>query len=248
MASEQASGHLNQISKSDAVRTMFAQIAPRYDFLNHALSLNVDRRWRRRLVRSLATVLERPGARVLDLCCGTADLSIELAHNAETWGVDFCHPMLKLGVRKVRDSRSNVVLIEGDALKTPFPDASFDAVSIAFGLRNLESVREGLIEMLRLIKPGGKVAVLEFSKPIVPVFRNFYGWYFNRVLPGIGRLISGSKTAYRYLPDSVKAFPDQEALAAIMTEVGFSEVTYYNLFYGVAAVHLAEKRTPERRR
>lgn len=242
MASRQASGHLDQMSKSDAVRTMFAQIAPRYDFLNHALSLNIDRRWRRRLVGSLKEILERPGARVLDLCCGTADLSIELAGKAETWGIDFCHPMLELGLHKVRDSGSNVVLIESDALKTPFPDSSFDAVTIAFGLRNLESTRDGLIEMRRLLRPGGKAAVLEFSKPVVPVFRDIYAWYFNRVLPGIGRLVSGSKTAYRYLPESVSLFPDQQALAAIMTEVGFSEVTYYNLFCGVAAVHLGEKR------
>ena len=242
MIGEQASNVVAPEGKRAAVRMMFEQIAPRYDFLNHVLSLNVDRRWRRRVVESLGSVLSRPGARVLDLCCGTADLSLELAGSAETWGVDFCHPMLVLGSRKAGSSRSNVMLIEGDALKTPFAQDSFDAVTIAFGLRNLESAEAGLAEMWRLLKPGGKAAVLEFSKPVVPVFREVYGWYFNRVLPVIGEMVSGSRTAYRYLPDSVKVFPGQTELAAIMSEVGFSDVKYYNLFGGVAALHLGDKR------
>ena len=221
---------------------MFEQIAPRYDFLNHVLSLNVDRRWRRRVVESLASVLSRPGARVLDVCCGTADLSLELAGRAETWGVDFCHPMLVLGSRKAVRSISDMILIEGDALKTPFTENCFDAVTIAFGLRNLETAEAGLAEMRRVLKPGGRAAVLEFSKPVLPVFREVYGWYFNRVLPAVGKLVSGSPTAYRYLPDSVKAFPGQTELAAMMGAVGFSDVKYYNLFGGVAALHLGDKR------
>ncbi len=244
MTGQEASNSVSSQGKSAAVRMMFEEIAPRYDFLNHALSLNVDRRWRRRVVQSLASVLSTPDARVLDICCGTADLSLELAGSAETWGLDFCHPMLTLGSRKAARSNTGVILIEGDALKTPFASNSFDAVTIAFGLRNLESAEAGLSEMERLLKPGGRAAVLEFSKPIVPVFREVYGWYFNRVLPVVGKLVSGSRTAYRYLPDSVKVFPGQIELAAMMGEVGFSDVKYYNLFGGVAAIHLGDKAVP----
>lgn len=227
--------------KAARVRQMFSEIAPRYDFLNHALSLNIDRRWRKFVVRKLEDRLSGQGATALDLCCGTADLALELARLAPTFGVDFCHPMLKIGLDKVRASGKRVELAEGDALRVPARDQSFDAVTMAFGLRNLESVEAGLEEIYRLLKPGGRAAVLEFSRPQLPVFRELFHFYFTRLLPRIGNAISGSRFAYQYLPDSVLAFPDQKKLASLMRTVGFSNVTYYNLFGGVAAVHVGDR-------
>jgi demethylmenaquinone methyltransferase/2-methoxy-6-polyprenyl-1,4-benzoquinol methylase len=141
----------------------------------------------------------------------------------------------------VARSPHGVSIIEGDALRVPFGDASFDVVTVAFGLRNLESVEAGLGEMWRLLKPGGRAAVLEFSRPVRPVFRQLFQFYFLRILPRIGNAVSGSSFAYQYLPESVRQFPDQQALAALMRAVGFSSVSYYNLFGGVAAVHVGDK-------
>jgi len=220
---------------------MFAEIAPRYDLLNHALSLNIDKRWRRSVVKRVADRLESPQAIALDLCCGTGDLALELGRLAETCGVDFCHPMLQISLRKVKSSAQSVSIIEADALNVPFADASFDAVTIGFGLRNLESVEGGLQEIFRLLKPGGRAAVLECSRPVVPVFRQLFQFYFLKILPRIGNAVSGSSFAYQYLPESVQQFPDQQRLASMMRAVGFSGVNYYNLFGGVAAVHLGDK-------
>lgn len=219
---------------------MFAEIAPRYDLLNHALSLNVDKRWRRFVVTKVADLL-KPGAMALDLCCGTADLSVELGSQAPTYGLDFCHPMLRLGSKKTRGAAWPVELIEGDALSVPFADSTFDVVTIAFGLRNLEGTEAGLREIHRLLKPRGRAAILEFSHPQLPVFRNLFRFYFTILLPRIGNAVSGSSFAYRYLSDSVQAFPNQGELAAMMQSVGFSEVRYYNLFGGVACLHLGDK-------
>ena len=235
-------GSLDSKGKSARVRSMFTEIAPRYDLLNHLLSLGIDKRWRRFTRRNLEDVLARPGARVLDLCCGTGDLLIEMAPLAESVGLDFCLPMLISAGRKVRAGRHHAELIEGDALKCPFGEEQFDAVTIAFGLRNLESTRSGLIEIYRLLKPGGRAAILEFSSPTVPVFRTIFEFYFRAVLPRVGGAVSGSGFAYRYLHDSVKEFPDQKSLAALMREVGFSGVKYYNLSGGIAALHLGEKQ------
>jgi demethylmenaquinone methyltransferase / 2-methoxy-6-polyprenyl-1,4-benzoquinol methylase len=236
----QAEGIANK-GKAAQVREMFGEIAPRYDFLNHALSLNVDKRWRRFVVSKVAERLRRPGAEALDLCCGTADLSLELGAMARTIGVDFCHPMLKIGLEKVRAAGLPVQLAEGDALRVPLADASFDVVTIAFGLRNLESVSGGLEEIYRLLKPGGRGAILEFSQPQMPIFRDLFQFYFLKVLPRIGNAISGSNFAYQYLPDSVQQFPGQKRLVEMMKSVGFSNVEYYNLFGGVAALHLGDK-------
>ncbi|MCI0487645.1 MAG: bifunctional demethylmenaquinone methyltransferase/2-methoxy-6-polyprenyl-1,4-benzoquinol methylase UbiE [Blastocatellia bacterium] len=233
--------NINNPGKAAMVRAMFAEIAPRYDLLNHALSFNVDRHWRKFTVRKLEDVLKRPGARSLDLCCGTGDLSLELGARAETIGLDFCHPMLKLAMSKVGASIASVEIIEGDALRVPLPDAAFDVVTIGFGLRNLESIDGGLREIFRLLKRGGRAAVLEFSRPRARAFRGLFDFYFTRVLPRIGNAVSGSGFAYDYLPDSVKDFPDQEALATMMRTIGFSNVRYYNLFGGVAALHMGDK-------
>jgi demethylmenaquinone methyltransferase/2-methoxy-6-polyprenyl-1,4-benzoquinol methylase len=227
--------------KASEVRRMFAEIAPRYDLLNHLLSLNIDRRWRRSVITKIGDLLKRPGAVALDLCCGTADLSLELGGLAPTVGIDFCHPMLQIGLKKVKSASLPVELVEADALRVPIADRSFDVVTMAFGLRNLESIDGGLREIHRLLKSGGRAAVLEFSRPKNQVFRRVFQFYFTRVLPRIGNAVSGSSFAYQYLPESVKAFPDQTALADIMRSVGFSNVRYYNLFGGVAALHVGDR-------
>lgn len=232
---------LGTSGKAARVRQMFAEIAPRYDLLNHVLSLNIDKRWRRFVIRKVAERLQTPGSKALDLCCGTADLSIELGAFAPTVGVDFCHPMLTLGLTKLRGGTLPVELVEGDALRCPMADESFDVVSMAFGLRNLENIGDGLREVYRLLKPGGCAAVLEFSHPQIPVFRSLFHFYFTRVLPYIGNVVSGSSFAYRYLPESVLTFPDQDTLADRMRAVGFSSVRYYNLAGGIAALHVGDK-------
>lgn len=227
--------------KAARVRSMFAEIAPRYDFLNRALSLSIDKRWRRFVIGKVADRLRRPGATALDLCCGTAELSLELGALAPTMGIDFCHPMLELGLKKIRRAQLPIDLIEGDALNVPFSEAAFDVVTVAFGLRNVDGADAGLREIYRLLRSGGCGAVLEFSRPTLPLFRNLFHFYFTRLLPRIGNAVSGSSFAYQYLPESVQAFPDQEGLASLMREVGFSDVRYYNLFGGVACLHLGGK-------
>jgi demethylmenaquinone methyltransferase / 2-methoxy-6-polyprenyl-1,4-benzoquinol methylase len=233
--------NLDPAGKAARVRQMFAEIAPRYDFLNHTLSLNIDKRWRRFVVKCVAEHLRRPRALALDLCCGTGDLALELGRLAETCGADFCHPMLEISLPKVAQAANAISIIEADALKAPFADRTFDVVTVAFGLRNLESVEGGLREIYRLLKPGGRAAVLEFSRPALPGFRQLFQFYFMKVLPRIGNAVSGSSFAYQYLPESVQQFPDQRRLQALMRAVGFSGVTYYNLFGGVAAVHVGDK-------
>ena len=235
------SRNIGSSSHAAQVRSMFAEIAPRYDFLNHALSLNVDKRWRRFVVQKVGDCLQRSGAVALDLCCGTADLSLELGALAPTIGVDFCHPMLKLGLVKVSRTTLPIQLVEGDALNVPFGDSKFDVVTVAFGLRNVDGIEAGLSELYRLLKPGGRAAILEFSHPQLPVFGAMFQFYFSRLLPRIGNAVSGSATAYQYLPDSVRAFPDRKKLASLMRAVGFSDVRYYNLFGGVACLHLGDK-------
>ncbi|MDT7688471.1 MAG: demethylmenaquinone methyltransferase / 2-methoxy-6-polyprenyl,4-benzoquinol methylase [Acidobacteriota bacterium] len=217
---------------------MFSGIAGRYDLLNHLLSGNVDKRWRRLVARTLQPVLVE-GSRVLDVACGTGDLSLVLddAGEAQVVGLDFCRPMLEIARRKAEADSRAVPFIEGDALRLPFADETFDAVTIAFGLRNLAGVADGLVELRRILRPGGRVAVLEFSTPVVPGFRALFRFYFTRVLPRIGGLVSGSRGAYEYLPDSVSKFPDQKRLAELMREAGFESVSYRNLTGGIAALH-----------
>lgn len=229
---------------SRRVREMFAGIATRYDLLNHLLSGNTDQRWRRLVAERLRAGLPSQGARLLDVACGTGDLSLALAEatGARIVGTDFCRPMLEIAARKAATRPASIPFVEGDALKLPFADCRFDGVSIAFGLRNLSSVEGGLRELLRVLKPGGRAAVLEFSRPVVPGFRALFQFYFTRVLPLIGGIISGSPGAYEYLPDSVSRFPDQKRLAELMREVGFEEVQYRNLTGGIAALHLGTRR------
>jgi len=220
------------------VREMFARISPRYDLLNHLLSGNIDKRWRRRVVRKLSPLLTEHG-NVLDVACGTGDLSIEIfeARRARVIGIDFCRPMLEIAKVKNRA----IPFIEGDALHLPFADRSFDLVTIGFGLRNLSSRERGLQELQRVLRPGGWAAVLEFSQPRVSGLRHLVAFYYARMLPRIGGWLSGSRSAYEYLPDSISKFPDQEGLAAIMRDAGFENVTFENLTGGVAALHLGKR-------
>jgi demethylmenaquinone methyltransferase/2-methoxy-6-polyprenyl-1,4-benzoquinol methylase len=224
---------------------MFARIAGRYDLLNHLLSGNVDKGWRRLVARTLQPSLAE-GARVLDVACGTGELSLVLARAgaARVVGLDFCRPMLEIARRKAVGGSHRLPFVEGDALRLPFADESFDVVTIAFGLRNLAGVEDGLRELRRVLRPGGRLAVLEFSSPVVPGFRALFRFYFTRVLPRVGGLVSGSRVAYEYLPDSVSRFPDQKRLAALMREAGFEEVEYRNLTGGIAALHTATRPSP----
>ena len=224
------------------VREMFATIAARYDLLNHLLSGNIDKRWRRLVAKTLYQGLPQ-GGRILDVACGTGDLSLTLSGTgkAEIVGLDFCRPMLDIAAAKSSRRGANIPFLEADALALPFQDRSFDAATIAFGLRNLASVESGLGELLRVLRPGGRVAVLEFSKPRHAIFRGLFKVYFTKLLPLVGGLISGSRGAYQYLPDSVSRFPDQKELASVMENAGFEEVTYQNLTGGIAALHLGRR-------
>ena len=226
------------------VRGMFGRVAPRYDLANHLLSFNIDRLWRARTVRRLRPILDRPGARVLDLCCGTGDLVLALQHRsaAPVVGSDFCHPMLVAARAKVAERRRPSVLFEADALELPLAPASFDAVTVAFGFRNLANYEKGLREMRRILRPGGMAAILEFSQPPNPAFRALYNLYSRRILPVIGGALSGSRDAYDYLPESVRKFPSAARLAEDMRSAGFDAVRYELLTGGIVALHLGEVR------
>jgi len=225
------------------VREMFSNIAARYDLLNHLLSLNIDKRWRRLVAKTLVASLSNSDGRVLDVACGTGDLSLTLFESgqARIFGIDFCRPMLAIAASKASRLGSTIPFVEGDALNLPFRDCSFEAATIAFGLRNLTSVEAGFDELLRVLKPGGTLAVLEFSQPQAPVLRLIFRIYFTKLLPLFGGWISGSKSAYEYLPDSVARFPNQIALATMMQAAGFCEVSYQNLTGGIAALHLGTR-------
>lgn len=225
---------------------MFGDIASRYDLLNHLLSGNIDKKWRRRVATSLFATLPSHTyreARILDVACGTGDLSLTLFENGEARiiGIDFCRPMLQIASSKAFKKGNPVPFVEGNALQLPFADRVFEAVTIAFGLRNLASLEAGIKELLRVLKPGGKLFVLEFSRPRTPVLRSLFKLYFTKVLPVLGGLISGSRSAYEYLPDSVSSFPHQQELAHMMSEAGFSDVTFENLTGGIAALHMGTR-------
>jgi demethylmenaquinone methyltransferase / 2-methoxy-6-polyprenyl-1,4-benzoquinol methylase len=216
---------------------MFDRIAPRYDLLNHLLSMNIDRHWRARTVARVAPILARPNARVLDACCGTGDLMLALQSRGQVFGSDFSHPMLVAARRKRCPA-----LIEADALQLPIADASFDLVTTAFGFRNLTNYRDGLRELRRILKPGGTLAILEFSTPPNALLASLYGFYSRTILPAIGGMISGSKDAYAYLPESVRKFPDADGLADQMRDAGFVNVRFERMTAGIVALHLGERR------
>jgi demethylmenaquinone methyltransferase/2-methoxy-6-polyprenyl-1,4-benzoquinol methylase len=222
------------------VREMFTAIAPRYDLLNHLLSLNRDRRWRRHAVDALDWQA-RPRGTYLDLCAGTLDLAAELGNRpgfqGSVIGADFVARMLALGRRKSAAVRPVVA----DALGLPFPDQAFEGITVGFGLRNLMDLRRGLAEASRLLKPGGRLVVLEFSTPRWQPLRAAYLFYFRRILPWIGRLVSKHRSAYRYLPASVLAFPEPEALQRMLEAEGFSEVWFRRLMGGIVAIHVGRR-------
>lgn len=232
-----------EAAHAKAVREMFAGIAGRYDLLNHVLSLNIDKRWRRIVANELRDILERKDAVALDVACGTGDLAIELnkGTRAQIIGTDFCRPMLEFAKSKSDNASRSIPYVEGDAMALPFDDNSFDAVTIAFGLRNLANFTDGLAELHRILRSGGRLAILEFSAPIVPGFGHLFNFYFSHILPRIGGAVSGSRGAYEYLPDSVSKFPDQKKLAALMEKTGFTAVKYRNLTGGIAALHSGTK-------
>jgi demethylmenaquinone methyltransferase/2-methoxy-6-polyprenyl-1,4-benzoquinol methylase len=222
------------------VRAMFGRVAHRYDLANHLLSFNIDRYWRAHTVKQVRDILLRPDARVLDICCGTGDLALSLeAHcRGMVFASDFCHPMLVSARRKITRRRARTGLFEADALNLPVRNGSLDLITVAFGFRNLANYSAGLAEMRRVLRPGGKVAILEFSRPPNPIFRELYNFYSRRVLPWIGGALSGSREAYAYLPESVRKFPSAEELADEMTRAGFREVRFEYLTFGITALHI----------
>jgi len=222
------------------VRGMFGRVAPRYDLANHLLSYNLDRLWRARTVRRVRPILERPDARILDMCCGTGDLLLSLgrAHQGLVFGSDFCRPMLERAGGKIARGRVSAVLFEADALHLPVRDSALDLVTVAFGFRNLTNYQAGLAEMRRVLKPGGMAAILEFSQPRRSLFAAVYKLYSRRILPLIGGALTGSRDAYQYLPESIGKFPAAPELAEDMRRQGFENVRFEYLTGGAVALHL----------
>lgn len=236
----------HSVDKSgDRVRDMFAQIAPRYDLMNHLLSLGIDIRWRKKVVRRLRLDQDLP---ILDCCTGTGDLALMLAKRVngkvEVVGTDFCSEMLVIAQQKHDDSATGfpVRFVQADAQDLPFSDSSFQAVTVAFGLRNVQDTDRGLREMVRVCAPGGQVAVLEFSTPTAFGLKQAYQFYFKNVLPRLGQAVAkNNHNAYEYLPLSVMEFPSGQALADRMSASGLSNVRWYPYTFGVATLYLGDK-------
>jgi demethylmenaquinone methyltransferase/2-methoxy-6-polyprenyl-1,4-benzoquinol methylase len=224
------------------VQSMFASIAGRYDLLNHVLSFGLDFYWWWRMARLAGA---RPGARFLDVAAGTGDSSLAVARRgAEVVSTDFTHAMLRLGPSKfLRKGLADLVWASSgaDAQRLPFRDESFDGVTICYGIRNVEDRARAFAEFHRVLRPGGRLTVLEFSSPVIPGFRGLYQWYSLRLLPRIGGWISGDPSAYAYLPDSIRNFPAQADLALEIAGAGFREVRWLNLSGGIVAIHQGER-------
>lgn len=235
-------GASDRQSAARAVQEMFTSIAPRYDLLNHVLSFNVDRLWWRRAARTFADILARPGAHVLDLCCGTGDMTLALRRHAprsaNIWGADFSHAMLQRASDK--SAGTSLRWVEADALRLPFADRQFDLITAAFGFRNLADYDAGLREMLRVLRPGGECGILDFGEPR-GLMGKLYRFYFKRVLPAVGTLISGVKGPYAYLPASVERFPAPEEMVERMRRAGFREATWTPYTCGIAGLYRGRK-------
>ncbi len=228
--------------KSEYVKQVFSEIAPRYDLLNHLLSLNIDRIWRRKAIAKLG-ISRNPDGRYLDLCAGTLDVSAALASYQGFHGTivaaDFAEPMLRAGIAKTVDRPINPVT--ADALRLPLGPGMMAGAIVAFGIRNVSGLDAALAEVHRILEPGAKFVILEFSTPPSRIINAGYQLYFNRILPAIGGLISGHGTAYRYLPRSVANFPAEPELARKMADAGFVNVSWKSLSLGIAAIHVGEK-------
>jgi demethylmenaquinone methyltransferase/2-methoxy-6-polyprenyl-1,4-benzoquinol methylase len=228
--------------KSEYVKQIFSDIAPRYDLLNHLLSLNIDRIWRRKAIARLG-ISRNPKGRYLDLCAGTLDVSAALAASQGFHGsivaADFAEPMLRAGMGKTRGRAINPVT--ADALRLPIGSGKMAGAIVAFGIRNVADLDAALAEVHRVLEPGARFVILEFSTPPSKIINAGYQLYFNRILPAIGGIISGHGTAYRYLPRSVANFPVEPELARRMTSAGFRNVFWKSLSFGIAAIHVGEK-------
>jgi demethylmenaquinone methyltransferase/2-methoxy-6-polyprenyl-1,4-benzoquinol methylase len=224
--------------ESARIRSMFGRVAPRYDLLNHLLSGSLDRLWRRRLAAALTLPA---GSRLLDLCSGTGDQAEALRKRAyRVAAADFCLPMLALSRRKfARGADPEPRPLQADALRLPFPDGSLDGATVSFGLRNVANLDTALAELARVLRPGGELGVLEFAVPVRQPLRGLYLFYFRRLLPGIGALISGDRSAYRYLPESVLAFPQRDGFVARMTTAGFENGRFEPLSGGILCLYHA---------
>jgi demethylmenaquinone methyltransferase / 2-methoxy-6-polyprenyl-1,4-benzoquinol methylase len=242
----QPAGAQDEQSAAHAVRQMFNSIAPRYDLLNHVLSANVDRLWWRRTARAFRSTLSDPDSAILDICCGTGDMTMALLRDRPAGArpilaADFAHAMLERGVRKF--SGRGAVALEADALHLPLRSASMDLVVTAFGFRNLANYQAGLREFYRVLKPGGRLGILEFSEP-GGLIGKAYAVYFRRVLPWVGRLICGKDGPYNYLPTSVRKFPTPSEMLGLMQNNGYSEITWRPYTFGIAGLYTA-RRSPE---
>jgi demethylmenaquinone methyltransferase/2-methoxy-6-polyprenyl-1,4-benzoquinol methylase len=232
-------------SAARAVREMFTSIAPRYDLLNHALSFNVDRMWWRRTAGTFAHILSRPDARILDLCCGTGDMTFALRRGAgksrpRIVGADFSHAMLQRALTKSSVLESAPEWIEADALDLPFPNMHFDLVTSAFGFRNLADYDAGLREIFRVLRAGGECGILDFGEP-KGLMGAGYRIYFKQVLPRVGTIISGVRGPYAYLPASVERFPAPEEMLTRMRKAGFGEVSWTPYTFGIAGLYRGKK-------
>lgn len=226
------------VEREKQVRQLFSEIAPRYDLLNHVLSLNIDRSWRKKAVDRLEWEDARGGV-FLDACAGTFDLALELAERKRFEGrvvaADFAHPMLVQGGPKIAEAA--VAAVCGDSLSLPFADGIFDGVTVGFGVRNLADLRDGLVDIRRVLKPGRRLVVLEFTVPPNPILRAGYLFYFHNILPIVGRIVSRHPWAYTYLPQSVKDFPGPRELGEVFEAAGFTDVGWTLVSGGIAAIH-----------
>lgn len=233
----------NGDTKRVYVRRIFSQIAPRYDLLNHLLSFNVDKAWRRRAITTLEWQ-RAPGGAYVDLCAGTLDVAAELSRQpgfrGHIVGADFAEPMLRAGLGKA--PRSLVAPVVADALELPLRADSVSGATVAFGIRNVADLDVALREVHRVLEPGARFVILEFTTPRSAIVRALYHLYFHQILPRVGAVVSGHATAYRYLPKSVANFPAQEELAARMRSAGFADVRWQSLTFGIAAIHSGTKR------
>ncbi len=243
----QPTGTQDQRSAAAAVQSMFDAIAPRYDLLNHVLSCNIDRFWWWRTARRFRHVLRQPEARVADICCGTGDMTLALlkrrpAQAQPVVGIDFSHAMLMRGAAKFRGR--NAIAVEADALHLPLASGSMHLLTTAFGFRNLANYRAGLEEFHRVLAPGGELGILDFSEPGGWLGR-CYAFYFRRILPRIGRLLSGIAGPYTYLPASVERFPPPAEMLALLRHAGFTNVSWTPYTFGIAGLYRARKPEPD---